>query len=218
MDELATAHEHWDAQWQDAEARASWEVPEDRVLGCARDVLRHGGQRALDLGCGVGRHALALARLGFAVDAIDMAPAGLVRLAALAEQNGLAVATQTASMTELPFDDGSFDYIVSWNVIYHGDEAIVRGCLGEIRRVLRPGGTYQGTMLTKRNRNFGRGEEVAPDTWVNPGTRDKAHPHYYCDAAGLVALFEGFEMLTLEDYEQRPGSNHWHVIAERRFE
>jgi tellurite methyltransferase len=39
----------------------------------------------------------------------------------------------------------------------------------------------------------------------------------YCDAAGVVALFGGFELLSLTQQEQRePQSWHWHIIAERQ--
>ena len=110
-----------------------------------------------------------------------------------------------------------YDYIVSWNVIYHGDEAIVRQCLSEIQRVLRPGGMYQGTMLPLINPNYGVGEELGPGTWIDAGRSDKAHAHYYCDAATLTQLFDGFEIMLLEDYEQRPGNWHWHVVAEKPF-
>ena len=86
-------------------------------------------------------------------------------------------------MTVLPYETDSFDYILSFNVIYHGDRQIVEAAIAEIRRVLRVGGVYQGTMLSKRNASFNLGEEVAPDTFVKPGADgDKAHPHFYCDA------------------------------------
>jgi tellurite methyltransferase len=49
------------------------------------------------------------------------------------------------------------------------------------------------------------------------GSDAKAHPHYYCDLAGLASLFAGFELLSLTQEEQRrPGSWHWHILAERR--
>jgi hypothetical protein len=89
--------------------------------------------------------------------------------------------------------------------------------LAEIWRVLKPGALYQGTMLSTRNTNYGRGRAVAPDTFVD-GTKEKAHPHFYCDAAGLIALFAGFELLSLTQQQQRkPDSWHWHVVAERRL-
>ena len=73
-----------------------------------------------------------------------------------------------------------------------------------------------GTMLSKRDAQFGRGRPVAPDTFIR-GSDPKAHPHYYCDLAALATLFAGFELLSLTQQEQRrPGSWHWHILAERR--
>ena len=46
---------------------------------------------------------------------------------------------------------------------------------------------------------------MAPDTFIRGGDV-KAHPHYYCDLAGLAVLFAGFELLSLTQAEQRhPG-------------
>lgn len=119
-------------------------------------------------------------------------------------------------MTELPYADGSFDYVLAFNVIYHGEPGVVRRSIDEIRRVLVPGGLYQGTMLSKRNAKFGVGEEVAPDTFLKGDTNETAHPHFYCSAGELCALFDGFELLRLEDrLHNKPGSWHWHMLAER---
>ena len=120
-----------------------------------------------------------------------------------------------ADADALPFADESFDYVLSWNVIFHGTMGDVDRRLAEIWRILRPGGLYQGTMLSKRDAQFARGRPVAPDTFIR-GTDANAHPHYYCDLAGLAALFAGFELLSLTQEEQRgPGSWHWHILAER---
>jgi hypothetical protein len=78
----------------------------------------------------------------------------------------------------------------------HGTMGDVGRRLAEIWRVLKPGGLYQGTMLSKRDVQFGRGRAIAPDTFIR-GSDPKAHPHYYCDLAGLAALFAGFELLSL---------------------
>ena len=217
MNEFATAPQHWDQQWADPAKRAAWEQAEDRVLAVAHRPRDHGAKYALDLGCGVGRHALALAEMGYGVEALDGAPTGLERVREAARARDLNLNTHQGEFTDLPYPDGQFDYVLSWNVIYHGDEEIVKTAIAEIHRVLRPGGIYQGTMLSKRNANYGVGQEVAPDTWVNGGVLDKAHPHYYCDAKTLLDLFGAFEALTVDDYEQRPGAFHWHIVAEKPF-
>lgn len=210
-----TAHLAWDKRWQTEEGRSDWLRPNEDVSTLITKMQRQGTIKALDLGCGVGRHALAFARAGFDTHAMDLSESGLAQLRESAIASDLKVATHLAPMTDLPFENDTFDYVLSFNVIYHGDPTIVRKAISEIVRVLKPGGTYQGTMLSKRNTNVGIGREVARDTWVKDGEDDKNHPHFYCSAAELIELFAEFELSYLEDKEHRkPGSWHWHMIAE----
>ncbi len=48
------------------------------------------GGRALDFACGIGRHTLWLAELGYQVDAVDISMAGLQHLAERAKEGGLS--------------------------------------------------------------------------------------------------------------------------------
>ena len=43
-----------------------------------------------------------------------------------------------ARLTDLPFEDGSFDHVLSWNVIYHGDEVVLRETIAEILATISP--------------------------------------------------------------------------------
>lgn len=211
-----TAYRHWNSRWATAEGRADWLVPEPLVVEAAALSERPGIGTALDLGCGVGRHAVFLAEQGMAVTALDASEEGLRQTAAALRAAGLSGDTVLSPMTQLPFPAASFDLVVSWNVIYHGHPPEVEQAAGEIRRVLRPGGWFVGTMLSKNNARFGEGDEVAPDTFVISGSDDdKAHAHHYCDEAGLLRLFPRFTCHTLREQEHRkPGSIHWHVIAQ----
>lgn len=212
----ATAVEAWDERWATSEGRADWLVPQPAVAAMMPVLKARGAQHVLDLGCGVGRHALLFAEQGFVVDAIEGAAAGLEFVRREAVARGVQLSLRQADADALPFADESFDYVLSWNVIFHGTRGDVGHRLAEIRRVLKPGGLYQGTMLSKRDAQFRRGRPVAPDAFIR-GSDPKAHVHYYCDLAGLAALFGSFELLSLTQEEQRrPGSWHWHILAERR--
>jgi tellurite methyltransferase len=212
----ATAIESWDDRWATPEGRADWLDPQPAVTALVPMLNARGARDVLDLGCGVGRHALHFAEHGFTVEAIDGAAAGLDFARREATARGLSLRLRQADADALPFADASFDYVLSWNVIFHGTMGDVGRRIAEIWRVLRPGGLYQGTMLSKRDAQFGLGRPVAPDTFIR-GSDPKAHPHYYCDLQGLAALFSGFELLSLTHAEQRrPGSWHWHILAERR--
>ena len=209
-----TADQHWNDQWAGIEAGSKWLTPEEDVKTWAAGLAP--GARILDLGAGVGRHALWLAAQGFDVVALDAAAEGLAEIDRIG-----GVETVKARMHALPFADHSFDHVLSWNVIYHGDEDILLRTIGDIRRVLKPGGTYLGTMLSKRRLPCETvkypGREISRNAWVfdAPGT-DKMHPHYFCTAAELLALFSGFECRWLEDREhETPGSWHWHLVMER---
>jgi len=212
----ATAVEAWDERWTTPEGRADWLVPHPAVAALVPVLKARGTQHVLDLGCGVGRHALLFAEHGFAVEAIDGAAAGLDFACREAAARGFRLSLRQADADALPFTDESFDYVLSWNVIFHGTMGDVGRRLAEMWRVLKPGGLYQGKMLSKRDVQFRRGRAIAPDTFIR-GSDPKAHPHYYCDLAGLAALFAGFELLSLTQEEQRrPGSWHWDILAERR--
>lgn len=209
-----TADAHWGTEWANIAEGSKWLVPEEDVINWAKSLKP--GSRILDLGAGVGRHALWLAAQGHEVTALDAAPEGLAEI----KKNG-TVETIEARMTELPFDTASFDHVVSWNVIYHGDEDVLLTTIAEIRRILRPQGTFIGTMLSKRRLPHEQakyeGREISRNAWIfdAPGT-DKIHPHYFCSAAELLALFSGFEVMRLEDREhEKPGSWHWHLTLER---
>ncbi|MGE5240267.1 MAG: class I SAM-dependent methyltransferase [Bacteroidota bacterium] len=213
---LSTAHSTWDQRWTNAAGRADWLAPAPEVVQAVDLLKTRGARRALDLGCGVGRHARLLADAGLEVHAADASVSGLAY--ARAQDPGGAIRFVRSDFTALPFAPAVFDFALSWNVIYHGDRTIVARALAELARVLRPGGLLQITMLSKRNALFGQGAAVAADTYVaDTDDEEKRHPHYYCDAVGLVALLEAFEPLYLLDREQtKPGSYHWAVLAERR--
>lgn len=217
MHATGSAIDSWEQRWGTEAGRAGWVDAHPAVVALLPELKARGARRALDLGCGVGRHAMLLAAEGFDVEALDGSPAGLDVLSETAASRGLTVGVKHGNADALPYPDASFDFVLSWNVIYHGTMGDVGARIAEIWRVLKPGGLYQGTMLPTRHVDYGRGRFVAPGTLVTDGPdEERNHPHFYCDAATLVTLFSGFELLSLaQQVQDRPGSWHWHIVAER---
>lgn len=94
------------------------------------------GDRVLDLGCGEGDIAAALAGAGARVIAVDVAQAALDR--ARRKHPELSDLRRVEIGGELPLEDASVDVVAASEVIEH--VADTERWLGEIRRVLVPGG------------------------------------------------------------------------------
>ena len=104
------------------------------------------GSTVLDLGCGAGMLAL-LKRKGVVLTGVDVSPECVLA----SRRNGYDLAL-TAKLSHLPFADQSFDYVVSLDVLGHVGFEEKDAVLGEVKRVLRPGGvTMHGIECTDRS-------------------------------------------------------------------
>ncbi|HUK99539.1 MAG TPA: methyltransferase domain-containing protein [Nitrospirota bacterium] len=213
--DTATAFMAWDNRWSTEQGRADWTAPEEDIVHIIPVLRKRDCSTLLDLGCGVGRHCLLFATQGFKVFGVDASPNACRLTKKTALETGLSVDIRHALMTELPFEDGSFDYVLAWNVIYHGTQDVVRRTLAEIRRILRPGGIFQGTMLSTRDRYYGSGQQIDANTFAaNCADEEKRHPHFYCNGDELVSLLKDFHILSLLLCEQKSSrSYHWNFVA-----
>jgi ubiquinone/menaquinone biosynthesis C-methylase UbiE len=101
--------------------------------------LKGGKGMALDLGCGTGRNAVALASFGYSVVAADLS-IGMLN-AFRKKSSRLGIETVRCDALHLPFKDGSFDAVALVAVIHHigGKENRLR-TMAEVRRVTKCGG------------------------------------------------------------------------------
>lgn len=137
-------------------ARAAGMDPDDRWVGGyvdyewehLRPLLAHyaiepEGRRALEFGCNVGASGVVLARLGAQVTGVDVDAAHVAVAAAnfaLHDQEDRARALHVPDTRDLPFDDGSFDFVIANSVLEYVDPAHLGGVIAELARVVRPGG------------------------------------------------------------------------------
>ncbi len=113
--------------------------PSARVL--AEILVRHqgNGRRALELGCGSGLVACALAAAGYDATATDYYEAALTTTAANVRRNtGHEITTRLVDWRALPDDLGTFDLVAAADVLYERPYgALVANAMA---RTLSPGG------------------------------------------------------------------------------
>jgi SAM-dependent methyltransferase len=98
------------------------------------------GRTLLDIGCNWGRWTIAATRAGYRATGIDPSSKALAAAERVAADLGVEARYVRADARSLPFPDGSFDAVFSFSVLQHFARADVELAVGEIARVLAPGG------------------------------------------------------------------------------
>ncbi len=128
------------------------EIIRDRhaaVLGWIDDLALAPGSRALEVGCGAGFMAIALARRGFRVHAVDSVKAmvDLARGNAMKAEAADVPSFSVGDVYSLAFDDSFFDLVIAIGVIPWLEQP--EAAMKEMARVTKPGGHI---ILTTSNR------------------------------------------------------------------
>lgn len=127
--------------------QATWSSGDYAVIGTTLQITGESlceavnvsaGQRVLDVAAGNGNAALAAARRGCEVTASDYVGDLLDGAAARAAADGLHVECREADAEALPFDDATFDVVLStFGVMFTPNQ---QQTASELQRVCRPGG------------------------------------------------------------------------------
>ena len=152
-------------------------------------------KNVLDLGCGLGRHAILFARNGFNVTACDLSDYGVNHLNEWAGKENLKIETVVCDMLKLPFSENSFDAIFSYHTISHTDTIGVKKVINELKRVLRTNGELFLTLCSKETWSFkDAGYPKIDENTVlkqEDGPEDGI-PHFYVNLEDIQKLFNDF--------------------------
>ncbi|MEW6684022.1 MAG: class I SAM-dependent methyltransferase [Nitrospirota bacterium] len=173
-----------------------------------RSVKGRGG-RALDIGCGEGRHSAAFAQSGFLTVGVDLEPKALAR--ARAALNGAADGPTflQANVFALPFSAGTFDVVVDYGCLHHIRRPDTRRYLDQVVPLLKPGGYYLLSCFSTKFKHHA-GERRTRDWLVHAGHYDR-----FFRRADFPAIFgRWFDLLELT--EDRDGLYVFHNVLMRK--
>jgi ubiquinone/menaquinone biosynthesis C-methylase UbiE len=138
LDAIRESYDTVAADYADLLRDALATSPHDRAaLGLfAELVLSAGGGPVADIGCGPGRITAHLAGLGLDMFGVDLSP-GMVEVARREHPD---LRFDVGSLTGLDLPDGSLAGALAWYSLIHTPTEDLPAVLGELARVLRPGG------------------------------------------------------------------------------
>jgi 2-polyprenyl-3-methyl-5-hydroxy-6-metoxy-1,4-benzoquinol methylase len=139
---ISSAHlfnpRQWKYQWRYLRGKAPWETGQtpDEVI---EFISTHPPGKAIDLGCGMGTHALTLARSGWEVTGIDFA-ALVIRIARTrAARQGLRVKFVQGDVTRPGRIHGPYDFALDVGCLFSLNSDERAAYAGQLSRLLRPG-------------------------------------------------------------------------------
>ena len=173
--------------------------PHEDMAELIRLFRRERARRILDIGSGSGRHTVLLAQRGFQVTGMDVSSEGL-RLTRhwLREKKITARLTRADFFEPFAFADAAFDGAIALQSIHHGTHDRIRSCVGEIARVVKPGGIlFVSVSVTSFRRWATEFRTIAPRTYVPLDGPEAGVPHYVYTRAQLRKDFARFAVIDL---------------------
>jgi SAM-dependent methyltransferase len=175
--------------------------PSTPAIHAARVFHTAGARNVLELGAGHGRDALFFAREGFTVQATDFSATGLDQLRAAARAQGVAERVTPLVhdvRAPLPLPDASMDAVFAHMLLCMAlSTAEIRALVGEVRRVLHPGGVFVYTVRHTGDAHYGAGTGHGDDIWESSGFAVHFFPRDLVDA-----LAEGWALEEVFAFEE----------------
>ena len=208
----------WDGVWSKDENREFWTRVAPEVVHLIESHPPGSHPDVLDLGCGLGRHAIAFAQAGYRVTATDLSPQAISHVEEWAKELGVQVRTQICRFTDDVFPPESFDIVLSINVIYHGHPDQFAQAIENVRRWLKPRGIFYFTCPSLEDDGYKNGNCIAPHTVeLEPG-----HIHFCADWDELENLLGGLRVISRKKrghHWEEDGvpqfSSRWQVLVEK---
>jgi len=188
---VRSGYDRW-ASIYDRESNPLIALEEPVVREALGDVR---GLAVLDLGCGTGRHSVWLAGAGATVTGVDFSE-GMLEEARRKAGEGAVRFLAHDLRQPLPFEDATFDLVVSGLVLEH--LADLDAFFAEARRVLRPGGA--AVVSAMHPAMFLKGVQAR---FTDPESGEKVQPGSFAHSVGDFAMAAVRAGFTLEGLDER---------------
>lgn len=153
----------WNSHYKKNKSILSY--PDENLVRLIAHRIKEGGSgddlRAIDIGCGSGRHIALLQDSGirevcgsdYSFNALGICrDAGFPMLVNCDNRN-------------LPFRDGTFDIAVAWGSLHYSSKDEMRLMLKEVKRIIKKGGALFATLRRDNDTYLKTGTHLGNNTW-----------------------------------------------------
>lgn len=195
----------WDPVWEEIFSSREWGKypPEHVVRFVARGFYsapNRRGVRLLEIGCGPGANVWFMAREGFTVSGIDGSPSAIRQAVDRLAKEGLSADLRVGDTAALPWADDTFDGGLENVALCCNNRQAILTSLQEVRRVLKPGASFQSSFFTDRTWGYGTGKMLEPGGFdgITEGPLVGTGYYLFLDEQGVRDLFADFEDVKVE--------------------
>lgn len=204
----------------DIEIHDYWKNVSDEFLPVALKWKSNNFTKILDLGCGIGRNTLYMAKLDFDVYAFDLSESGLSQLAKEAKKSKLKINIKKGDMLDLPYDNDFFDCLLAFHSIYHTDFEGLHKVISGIYRVVRKDGEIYITLNSKESDTWQLYADKRIDNYtiIKTEKAELAVPHTYLDYHEVLELLSDFCIIKIHqifDYWEDRKHAHFFITCRK---
>ena len=152
------------------------------------------GSRVLEVGCGNGKTAVALARRGYRVTGMDFSQKAIDICRELIPDADFVC----ASVLNIPFENGSFDGISAFHVLEHLTDEELNKASEELYRVMKTGGYLLVKSFAEGDMRAGKGI-VSGDSVI----RGNGILYHYFTEDELTSKLSQFECVSIRTVEDK---------------
>lgn len=178
--------------------------------------------KILDIGSGVGRNTIYLAKEGYSAFGLEATDSGIEVSKKRLELEGINAGFKKGNSTKIPFPEEYFDTVVDIQAIPHNTYKEIKEILQEVKRVLKPNEMLFAKMVSTQDRSFKKGREIEKHTLddIREGTFVDAGVTHFFDFAELKSLMAIFTEINIEYTEtafnnMKEKSAYWLVTAKK---
>lgn len=152
-----------------------------------------------------------LARDGYETSGIDISERAIAFARQRLAHEGLRADVRVGSATQLPWEAGSLDAVISHGVLDHMVWDDARQVVQEVARVLKPRGLFYLSLISTRESGFGQGQALDPYTYIVPDGIEGGAVQRFFELAHIRDLLpDAFEVLDVVHDE-------WQAVHGRGF-